>query len=519
MNDWRQTLVKFYVFATLVMMPLYYENGYFNTLMAKAHIFWVTAGVVLFMAALVESVGLGFGKTGLKPVGEIISNINVMDISVATFGAAAVLSWLLSDYRYEAFTGSSGWHMGAGTIILLVFMYVYVSRNFVLGEITFAFLLGAASLLFLLGLLNGIGIDPLSLHTKLSSDEMYEYIATIGNVNSYAGYLSLVLPVIMALHIIGYERWQRIWSGIVVTLGFMNLFMGNSDGAFLGVGLGCFFLIAYSLRKGWKYVRLFSCGIFFGAASFTCKLLESFWPGDMVSFLGVPEFILDTNIYMPIVAVCIILVLRYRYYEKHLTDKNTKIAAAVFTVLGICAIIAVVGYNALIFDGEWGTKRGYIWGFALSLFKDGSIREKLVGVGADCFGIPVMNIYSDFVEQHWGKRVVNAHNEYLQYLVTTGLIGAAGYIMMYVSAVRECIKKQNWCEEKGIWLFGIMGYAGQAVVNNPQALNMATLFLFLAIYRSFTYNQTIRERAKILENQKDQIYELFDTEEQNECQR
>ena len=30
-----------------------------------------------------------------------------------------------------------------------------------------------------------------------------------------------------------------------------------------------------------------------------------------------------------------------------------------------------------------------------------------------------------------------------------------------------------------------MGYMGQAVVNNPQALNMATLFLFFAIYRSF----------------------------------
>ena len=517
MNDWRQTLVKFYVFATLVMMPLYYENGYFNTLMAKAHIFWVTAGVVLFMAVVVESAGIGFGKSRLPTPRMIISSINLMDISVGLFGGAAILSWLFSDYRYEAFTGSSGWHMGAGTIILLVLMYIYVSRNFVLDEKTFAFLLGAASVLFVLGMLNGIGADPLSLHTKLSSDEMYEYIATIGNVNSYAGYLSLVMPVIIALYIISYELWQRVWSGVVITLGFVNLFMGNSDGAFLGVGLGCLFLITYTLNKGWKYLRLFSCGIFFGIASLVCKLFESFWPGDMVSFLGVPEFILDTNIYMPIAAICIILVIRYNYYEKHLTDKNTRRASRVFAVCGFLAVVAVVGYNALIFDGEWGTKRGYIWGFALSVFSDGSIREKLVGVGPDCFGIPVMNTFNDFIEEHWGKRVVNAHNEFLQYLVTTGIAGAAGYIMMYGSAIREYIKRKNWCEEKGVWLFGIMGYAGQAVVNNPQALNMATLFLFLAIYRSFTYNQTIRERAKILENQKTQMHELFSEEEEDEC--
>ncbi len=106
-----------------------------------------------------------------------------------------------------------------------------------------------------------------------------------------------------------------------------------------------------------------------------------------------------------------------------------------------------------------------------------------------------MNAFSDFIEEHWGKRIANAHNEYLQYLVTTGILGAVSYIMIYVSSFYDYIKKKHWCEEKGIWLFGIMGYAGQAVVNNPQALNMATLFLFLAIYRSFSYMQQMQEAA------------------------
>ncbi|MCR5785451.1 MAG: O-antigen ligase family protein [Eubacterium sp.] len=514
MSDWRQTLVKFYAFATLVMMPLYYENGYFNTLMAKAHIFWVTAGVVLGMAVLVEAVGFHFGKCRLYSFKEIVSSLNLMDISVGLFGAVAVLSWLFSDYRYEAFTGSEGWHMGAGTIILLVLMYFYVSRNFELDEKIFAFILGAATILFILGMLNGIGVDPLSLHAKLSDDEMYEYIATIGNVNSYAGYLSLIMPVVMGLFIISYSPWQTIWSGIVVVLGFISLFMGNSDGAFLGVGFGLLFLITYSLRRGWKYLRLFTCGIFFGIAAIICKAFEAFWPGEMVSFLGVPKFILDSNIYMPIMAICIILILRYPYCRNKLTKGVCNKLSVVFAVIGIIGVVAVIGYNALIFDGEWGTKRGYIWGFALSVFENGSIREKLIGVGPDCFGIPVMDTFEDFVEEHWGKRVVNAHNEYLQYLVTTGILGVIGYVMMYVSVVREFLKKTFWCEEKGIWLFGVMGYAGQAFVNNPQALNMATLFLFFGIYQSFRYNPGIKDRAKRIVLR--EIYFAENTEESDE---
>lgn len=493
MKDWRETIVKFYVFATFVLMPLYYENGYFNTLRAKAHIFWVTAGIVLGVALVVELAGIITKNTKLCSFKTILGTFNLMDYSIAGFGVVATLSWLFSDYRAEAFTGSNGWNIGAGTIILLVLVYFYVSRNFQIESKVFAFILTAATILFVLGTLNGLSVDPLGLHAKLADDELYEYIATIGNVNSYAGYLSIIMPVVMGLFIISFTTWQRIWSGIVITLGFISMFMGNSDGAFLGVGFGTLFLVGVSLHKEWKYLRLFGCGIFFGIAAFICKLLEALWPGDMVTFMGVPKFVLDSNIYILILAICLIFILRYKYYENWLTKKRMGYISQIFAVFAIAAVAAVVASTAVNFSGSWGTKRGYIWQFAVSVFADGSIKDKLIGVGPDCFGIPVMNAFNDFIQEHWGKRIANAHNEYLQYLVTTGILGAVSYIMIYVSSFYDYIKRSYWCEEKGIWLFGIMGYAGQAVVNNPQALNMATLFLFLAIYRSFSYMQQLQE--------------------------
>ena len=102
-------------------------------------------------------------------------------------------------------------------------------------------------------------------------------------------------------------------------------------------------------------------------------------------------------------------------------------------------------------------------------------------------------MFSDFISEHWGKRIANAHNEFMQYLVTTGLFGLGSYCMIYISAFRVYLKRMFWSEEKALFFFAIMGYMGQAAVNNPQALNLAMLFVFMGIYRSF---DLVREEEK-----------------------
>jgi len=121
--------------------------------------------------------------------------------------------------------------------------------------------------------------------------------------------------------------------------------------------------------------------------------------------------------------------------------------------------------------------------FSMELFAQGSIKDKLIGVGPDSFATPMMDNFGEFIEEKWGKRVANAHNEYIQYLVTMGITGAVSYIMLYVSSFREYLKRNGWFEQKAAVFFGIMGYAGQAIVNNPQAMNYAIFFVLLAMLR------------------------------------
>mgnify|MGYP002853546213 CR=1 FL=1 len=481
----KQTLITFYVVVTCIFMPLYYENGYFNTLDAKAHIFWATSGVTMGVALVIWCVNSIMTERLLPEFAKIKAQISLMDIAMAAFGMGAVLSCLFSDYKMYALTGSQGWNIGAWTIFALVFTYFYISRNYVYDKYLWIYILVAASCLYFLGFCNGLGLDPLGLHTKLSDSEMFEYIATIGNINSYSGYLSLSLPLLSMVYIIDSRKWLQRWLGVALVFGFMNLVVNNSDGAFLGAGLGLVFMVYYCLKNPERYGRLLQVGMFFGLGMAIMRMFVMFWPIEMVELSGLSNVLTQFRICMPLFAVCLLLFAVYYVKPEIFTEKLGKVLSILFAIAAIAAVVAIVAYTAMHFTGSWGTKRGWIWEFAVTVFAQGSLREKIFGVGPECFSIPVMDQFSDFISEHWGKRIANAHNEFLQYLVTMGLVGLISYCAMWLSAWREYVKRISWREEKAPFFFAIMGYMGQAIVNNPQALNMATLFLFFGIYRSF----------------------------------
>jgi hypothetical protein len=330
-----------------------------------------------------------------------------------------------------------------------------------------------------------MSVDPLGLHAKLIESELFEYISTIGNVNSYAGYLSLLIPVFMVLFLHTTSKAGFAAESALLILGFANMFMSNSDGTYLGVGISFLFLIYYVLRRQTLYLRFLLAAIYFGIAGGIVRLIECKWTRDVVPFSGISAMILHYNLWAYLLAGGAVLYVFFALWQKKHTfsERTTKRIGIVYAVVVCVAAAAAVGYTAMHFSGSWGTKRGYIWMFAVSIFGDGNLVQKIVGIGPDCFGIPTMERFGDFISEKWGERVANAHNEYLQYLVTMGLAGLAAYAGIYLSALKEYWKKEAWSVSRMAALAGILGYMGQAAVNNPQALNMATLFVLLAIFR------------------------------------
>ena len=481
----KSAIVRFTVAAVLIVSPLYYENGYFNTLLAKAHVVWAICGVSLAAFVLVTIVQAIKEPQALAPEWKNLRrSFAPLDVCVAVFGITALISSLLSDYMYAAFTGSRGWNMGGITIMLLCAMYFMVSRCAQGDPFLWVYAAISASAEYVLGFLNGLSIDPLGLHTNLVTDELFEYIATVGNINSYSGYLALTLPLFTMVYITDERRWLHVWTGVLLAVGFTNPFMNNSDGAWLGVCFSMLFLIYYCLKDRRKYDHLLQAGLLFCAGGLLVRFGSVCLTDTHVEFSGISSAILGYHLDLLIGAACLVMLLLKRVLEKHTNEKTDGRLAIAFGIAAGVAVGVVVMYNISIFDGSWGTKRGYIWQMAMELFSGGSIKDQLVGVGPDCFGIPIMDQFSDFVSEHWGKRVANAHNEYIQYLITMGIAGAVSYLGLYVSSWRRYVKRISWNETKAALFFAIMGYAGQAFVNNPQAMNMAILFVFLGLLRS-----------------------------------
>lgn len=80
----------------------------------------------------------------------------------------------------------------------------------------------------------------------------------------------------------------------------------------------------------------------------------------------------------------------------------------------------------------------------------------------------------------------NAHNEYLQYLITTGVLGAVTYVGLIVSAFVSMIRTafsssdHDFCACIAVAL-GIAGYAVQALFNLNQSLTTPYIFLLAAM--------------------------------------
>ena len=74
-----------------------------------------------------------------------------------------------------------------------------------------------------------------------------------------------------------------------------------------------------------------------------------------------------------------------------------------------------------------------------------------------------------------------AHNEYLNYLVTVGILGTAAYITALVSTVVHAIRCGKTDLIAPVLCAAIIGYASQAVVSIAQPITTPLFILFVAL--------------------------------------
>lgn len=284
-----------YLIMMGVVLPFYYhpETSYMTIGSGKAEFFnkWAfgtakAAGVFLLLYLLTASVRqfLLWKKDSSRKTGGVSlwvamktgcqnfwQSLTGTELFAVCYIAALCISYLLTDYPEFAKMGADGWNMGFWPQILFLFFFLLLERTLTTGmaKAGIGMMLSASTVVFLLGLLNRYGVNP--LHMESSGPG---FISTIGNINWYCGYWSVLFPVCCGIFLFrekvlpgsrsahtGALQQRRasaqrtpasvlydflpVFSGIAVVIGFATGVSQGSDSGLLVLAaitliLGCF---------------------------------------------------------------------------------------------------------------------------------------------------------------------------------------------------------------------------------------------------------------------------------------
>lgn len=507
----------------LVIYPLALHDHYFDITYTKYTVFKV--GVILF--AVIWAMGLVIVLTGINAGGMkgrhaggnakvgtmdklkavICDGVYGTDICMVLFFISGVMSFIMAEDKKNAFTGAQGRYCGLAFMILIFIMYIIVSARVSNMEkmwslISMVFVL-VSSVTFIIAILQNIGFDPFKLLDGINRKQRNIYVSTFGNIDIFGSFICIALPLFMGLYVTEKSNIKRIVYGIGVFAGFMAFIPANADVVFAGVGaaiIAVLFATVYMERVD----RLFELVMLGSGGYLGMVLLRMLVGTNGAKITGFNRLAEHPALLVIIFAVVLFIRLIIQVYinrnkteiyinenksevyinkQKNGTGIKLIIALAVVLISGIAVIIYGIKNNLAMFDfnDKWGSYRGYIWRRVTGLYGELPFVQKIFGHGNESIRSLMDDRFYDEMLQVTGTVYDNAHNEYLQYLVTQGLFGMLSYGGVVVTAVIAGVKKIKKSPYILGLLLAVVSYGVQAIFNVNQCITTPYMFIMTAM--------------------------------------
>lgn len=507
----------------LVIYPLALHDHYFDITYTKYTVFKV--GVILF--AVIWAMGLVIVLTGINAGGMkgrhaggnvkvgtmdklkavICDGVYGTDICMVLFFISGVMSFIMAEDKKNAFTGAQGRYCGLAFMILIFIMYIIVSARVSNMEkmwslISMVFVL-VSSVTFIIAILQNIGFDPFKLLDGINRKQRNIYVSTFGNIDIFGSFICIALPLFMGLYVTEKSNIKRIVYGIGVFAGFMAFIPANADVVFAGVGaaiIAVLFATVYMERVD----RLFELVMLGSGGYLGMVLLRKLVGTNGAKITGFNRLSEHLALLVIIFAVALFIRLIIQVYinrnkdeiyinknksevyinkQKDRTGIKLIIVLAVVLISGIAVIIYGRKNNLAMFDfnDKWGSYRGYIWRRVTGLYGELPFVQKIFGHGNESIRSLMDERFYDEMLQVTGTVYDNAHNEYLQYLVTQGLFGMLSYGGVVVTAVIAGVKKIKKSPYILGLLLAVVSYGVQAIFNVNQCITTPYMFIMTAM--------------------------------------
>ena len=468
-------IISLCILMLMIIFPLIYDDAYANIMDVKYVSYYIPVIMMLgllLIAAVIMAI-MDKKKYEGRYTKKVLSGLLpknwkktflVSDAAVLVFCLAVGISTFHSEYFFESFWGNEGRYSGMFLMTLYVAAYLVISRFWKLREWYLEVFLVTGLIMCIFGITDYFRMDILHFrgpYTDPSESDIFT--STIGNINSFTAYVGMVMGFSGAMFITEEKGRRMIWHYICLVISFFAIIMGCSDNAYLSMG-ALFGLLPFVVFKNRECVkRYFIMLASFFTVLFCIDRINQIYGDAVIGLDSLFNVIAGLGILPFVVIFFWVLAVLFWKYDEACTRKGIHTgnrflyAWGIFAALVLLAVGAVLwdanlggheerygaARNYLVFSRHWGTNRGYIWGASLKLFSEFSWMGKLFGYGPDTFGILTMNEIPFEMIHVTGQFYDSAHNEYIQYLVTIGIVGLCSYLVFLGSVFWYMWRYQN----------------------------------------------------------------------------
>lgn len=512
MND----AVSIAVLVLITVFPLIFHNSYYDILETKYQCYRFC--IIILLVSIVF-LALGMVSIDMKKFrgrhtrsflrclhpGNWKKTFCAVDTAVLLFWTAAVISTLQSDYLQEAFWGNEGRFSGLFLITLYAASFIIIFHFWQFNGAFLDLFLGVGMLMCLFGITDYFRMDI--LHFRKTSDAvsaMANYTSTIGNINTYTALAGIFTGLSAALFAVENKRLKQIWYYLCMVISFAAVLMGRSDNAYLSIaavfvllpfilftsreGIKRYLVIAatfFTVIQGIAAVNVRFAGVVLGldqAFAIIAELCRKLWLAPVLWVLAAVLWLYDKKSKEKLYPIK-----KRRFSLVHMWG-----VLVLFLLLAVCFIFADVNFAGhaerygplsryLLFDDTWGSNRGYIWRRSLWMYNRMPFLHKLFGCGPDTFGCLVSKTIIFETSSYLGSYLDNAHNNFLQYLVTLGIAGLAAYLFFLGASFSRLFKNRDKNTYIPAILLAAVCYVSQSFINIDVPIVTPFLWLILAM--------------------------------------
>ena len=406
-----------------------------------------------------------------------------------------VLSTVTSLSPVMSLWGLGGYYGGCMMVLFTAASYLAVrafASQKLLNGLTFCVGITTA-LVTVLYVLNIFNIDLIGTYADTAVVERAQFFSTLGQKNFCSGFMAFALPLVFYAFLVARGVRHTMLYGIPTFFGALALAVVEADGLALGIGAAVLVLICQRIFTTRTLRRLAVVGMFFFADAGWMQYMRTH-----VYTQGGKPILASFGHYAQVgFAVCAAVwaVLFFALHGREIPLwKAGRVLAAVVVSLGVVLVVLanfLPGFpslgqkldDLLVFSDDWGTYRGTAWRISWSAWTAQPLWRKLVGVGPGMMHTAVAQWAGADITARM-KTFYAAHNEYLELLLTGGVLSLAAWVWFVAAHLRKAA--QNWLRP-GVApvTLALVSYLAHAAVSIRVSMIFPEIMLLFALLQVF----------------------------------